>query len=627
MKNILLFLALFFVATSGFAQFTDLERSNLSTENVFLNGGAEAGLVNWSANGGTSAIAVETTNKLSGKAAIKFTSSGATDYLATAAFAVKHGPNCSMQFYYKTTSSAFVADVMEGSNVVATLALPSNAAFQPVEVTYVCTTAATTYHMHIKGGAASDIIYVDDFYEGKNLNIGSVNLADKAYTSGFTISGTNWTTTSAVLIPTKTSDGKWFLSGHIFGTLSSTTTSFDATISGVTFKNTSNYNQACSANIGESGVSLRTPRWVGTTPNTGVVGIVSDSGAFNSINITIENAELESMPTWATDYAAEQVVRAENANQFGSVKWPETANCTFTATSGVLTDSDCNTGTVTPTNSIVSGTDQTSFTATNLKANTVYKITANGIFDTYSASTNTTCNYYLDDGTTIIGISRVSSESSGINDNYSSAIYGYISYTSAQASKVFSLKANRIAGDGSCNVQVSQTDNVFTMSIEPVYPTANIPQIIDTIPVLVRYTTDAGTSYNTNAVVNFEDKTFDSCNPACVTTGAGVWKFTAPYDGYYEISAKITTGVVGWQNGDYNEFALYVNGTEYSSTTNALQSGDYSYYLDLSMPLDIVYLTAGQYIQIFLNPARTLSLLSNGKKNWINIRRLNMSSN
>lgn len=133
---------------NAFAQFTDYQKSGLNSENVFPNGGGEAGSTNWTANGGTSTKSADTTDKLAGKASIKFTSSGATDYLATAAVAIPHGQNCMIDLWYKTTSADYSINVMEGANIVATLALPANTAFQNANVSFVCA-PATQYHTHI----------------------------------------------------------------------------------------------------------------------------------------------------------------------------------------------------------------------------------------------------------------------------------------------------------------------------------------------------------------------------------------------------------------------------------------------------------------------------------------------
>jgi hypothetical protein len=172
MKSLILIICFLLSITTAFG-ITDAEKSQMMLENVFPNGGAEQGLAGWN-NNGAGAVTVDKTTKLSGKASIKFVPTQATDYLSTTAYAVKHFGNCDINFWYKAAVST-TAYVMQGANVINSVTLPANTAFQNADLTFVCVDSTTTYNLKIMG-ATSGNFYIDDFYQGKNLNpLGNVS--------------------------------------------------------------------------------------------------------------------------------------------------------------------------------------------------------------------------------------------------------------------------------------------------------------------------------------------------------------------------------------------------------------------------------------------------------------------
>ena len=141
------------------------------------------------------------------------------------------------------------------------------------------------------------------------------NLGDRQYT--LTVTGTNWVTSRAVGIPYKTLDGAWRLKFNINGYLSSGTSSFTGTISGVTFKNILSWGgsgiggQPINASLdvaGATDVADLEKSYV--TPNASTFVIETTSTSFVDLMLS-GDVELESMPTWAVDTTPVQLGTAE----------------------------------------------------------------------------------------------------------------------------------------------------------------------------------------------------------------------------------------------------------------------------------------------------------------------------
>lgn len=311
MRNIFLLLLLLLISDLAFGQFTDLQESKLRMENLVENGGAESQLDKWSETGGGT-LTTDLSIKRTGKAAIKFTSSATSDYLNFPITLVKRGTNnCEAHFYYRTTSAVFDAEVYINSVKVAILDLNAVTDFTKAIISFVCTDITNATQVKITNGAASDMIYVDDAYVGESLNIGSVNLEPKQY--DLTVTGTNWTTTRAIGEIRKTRDGAWRMVFNIVGTYSSGTPNVDLSVAGVTFKTVTN-GQTFSGSQNSSSAAEYTTIIANAISGTSTLRIRFDSSSSPTAVLFAGDVELDSKPTFATDYAAEQVVRAENAN-------------------------------------------------------------------------------------------------------------------------------------------------------------------------------------------------------------------------------------------------------------------------------------------------------------------------
>lgn len=529
MRNVvLLFIILFiFSFLNVYAEFTDSDKAQLSLNNLYSNGGAESRLKGWSETGGGT-LAIEKTTKRSGKAAIKFTSSAASDYLNFPAVVVKKGTNnCEAIFYYKTTSAVWDAEVYINSNRVAVLDLPSNTEFTKASVTFVCTDFTNNTQVKLTNGAASDIVYVDDAEIGENKNVGSVNLQDKRYniSSYVTASPSFSTLDYAYAWPYKDRDGNWRLKFQIAGTLSSTVTTVSITISGATLSApaATGYDSIGIWKVGggaDAGTLLISGGNVYGVVSTATVG---GSGFFGDTPLT-------GKPTWATDYAAEQVVRAENANTFGAAYW---SAAQFSVSAGSWTTMATG-STYTPTNynNAVGAASAYQIATTNLKASTTYKITANSAFAT---STSTTCQFRIYDGTSSLGSIELSA--SGTPYNSISSLVGYVSYTTDQPTRTFYVQAQKTSGADNCYSSANSTSAV--LSIEPVYPTSAMPQIVNS----VSSTSNKQTIFNSVRLAGATDSTPCTGSPCTQYNETGDWVSSVSRDGQGIYTINMNAGI------------------------------------------------------------------------------------
>ena len=120
----------------------------------------------------------------------------------------------------------------------------------------------------------------------------ATKLGFKQYTSGFTVTGTNYTLGRAVLIPYQMQGGEWRLKFNIFGTTSPTTDELTITISGITFKSGVNQGVASGgANLGAA-IEFQIAEGGGGDIRMNEAG---NGGAWPVSG----DVELESKPTWA----------------------------------------------------------------------------------------------------------------------------------------------------------------------------------------------------------------------------------------------------------------------------------------------------------------------------------------
>lgn len=125
-------------------------------------------------------------------------------------------------------------------------------------------------------------------------------LAGSSYANGVTISITNGsvsglTTPRGVFVPYQMIDGTWRLKANVYVSFSTLTTSDQTfTIAGITFKNSSGYNQEGTAS--NSSGSKKNASFA--NPNASTFRIIMESSSINAYYFSFD-CELDSKPTWA----------------------------------------------------------------------------------------------------------------------------------------------------------------------------------------------------------------------------------------------------------------------------------------------------------------------------------------
>ena len=145
--------------------------------------------------------------------------------------------------------------------------------------------------------------------------------------------------------------------------------------------------------------------------------------------------------------------------------------------------------------------------------------------------------------------------------------------------------------------------------------------------VNARYTSAAGASIpngGTPTVVDFASKDFDSHN--AVTTGAGVWKFTAPMPGKYRISTNLRYGNgLNWGLGSYVGAIVHKNASAYFSNDTAIQVASTGLATGPTTMLSgTVSMLAGEYIDVRTQHGESTAraLVAASTLVWVSIERV-----
>lgn len=132
--------------------------------------------------------------------------------------------------------------------------------------------------------------------------------------------------------------------------------------------------------------------------------------------------------------------------------------------------------------------------------------------------------------------------------------------------------------------------------------------------VAARYTSTAGQPVSGPTLINYDSKEYDSHN--AVTTGLGVWKFTAPISGIFRCSASAL--VNAYQTGSI-VLELRKNGSTYAILsyqdigTGRVQQATGSTSIKLN---------AGDYIQFYFVPGAASNLTPQASYVWASIERV-----
>lgn len=139
----------------------------------------------------------------------------------------------------------------------------------------------------------------------------------------------------------------------------------------------------------------------------------------------------------------------------------------------------------------------------------------------------------------------------------------------------------------------------------------------------VSYNTASGQSTSTGTIIDFNTVEYDSCNPACVTTGAS-WKFTAPRPGAYQMCVALQ-----WVSNAYNASTWEVNILKNGSAVPGSNAGFYQHINGTTRSpstygCKTVRLLKGDYIQAqsYETNGGPASLTSTGQYNHITVTRV-----
>lgn len=445
--------------------------------------------------------------------------------------------NMEYGFYYKTPSATIKAEIIDSAgNIVRVISpLPSNTAFSESILDFVAA-ASTTYKIRwTELATATESINIDTVHMSKNMNIGSVNLANKTYDlktvcSGATcISGA--TANTATAIPYKDRDGNWRAVLNIDVQVGSASGG-SFSVSGITFKT---YDSLAIGNTSTSQSSYYAMAQNATSNIIwGFAGAVTQFSVAGDVSLT-------GKPTWATDTVSEQVVRAESANQSGSVSWSAgyhyvgITNAAYEKASTATFASD---RTYRGSASAPANSNDLAFKVNNLNPGS-YKIIFTA--DNFTSGTGANCIYSIYDGTNYIGTAN---GYIGTGYMFVNTIIGEVTYTSLQTSREFSIYAKLIGGTGTCTVGTNSSDSIMRMSIEPVYPTANMPQIIgaeaDSQMMSKQYalTVTGDNSWSTTRAVGIPYFVYD-------TSGNKAWRLKFNISGTVTSNSNTTLALLG----------------------------------------------------------------------------------
>lgn len=137
-------------------------------------------------------------------------------------------------------------------------------------------------------------------------------------------------------------------------------------------------------------------------------------------------------------------------------------------------------------------------------------------------------------------------------------------------------------------------------------------QIAASEVVKARYTISSGASTASGVQFNFDTKVYDSHN--AVTTGAGVWKFTAPTSGNYQVTLQFYSATTNTSMGVYKNGSLY--GVICAVNTSFVGNG--------SLDIDLI---SGDYVDVRAASTLTPSAASGysvNTSNHIQIKRVGL---
>lgn len=98
--------------------------------------------------------------------------------------------------------------------------------------------------------------------------------------------------------------------------------------------------------------------------------------------------------------------------------------------------------------------------------------------------------------------------------------------------------------------------------------------------------------------VNFATQVYDTAS--AVTNPSTDWKFVAPADGFYTLTATIDTGAHAWVTGDYLLLTCYKNGARFNDLDQQFAQATYTGGMDNIHNSTTVQMVKGDTLEVFV---------------------------
>ncbi len=179
----------------------------LHTKNYATNGGAENGKTGWTASGtsavaGDLALTTTAAGKYEGNAAFTWTPHNADNYLTNTSVTITSGGglskvNCAAIVWTKTTDTTHAIEAYDGTNVLASVTVPSSTSFVPMTLNWVCPDSGTVA-IRVNAGSTTAISFDSlKWGDARGINISQVAQAYKAGSLAWAVTtNCSWTETA-----------------------------------------------------------------------------------------------------------------------------------------------------------------------------------------------------------------------------------------------------------------------------------------------------------------------------------------------------------------------------------------------------------------------------------------------
>ena len=196
-------LILFVISSLTFASTSQpVKKYELPQENIIKNGGIEEGLYKWTYTGTTATL--ETASPIAGSRSMKFTGTGAGNYVASIGLAVPNdlkGKNCLARAVYTLDGSTAGVkfQVTDTVNVLNEVSLTVQSDAKDTELSFICPTSGNIAIKFVSDGSmGTDVLKFDSTYIGRNYLLGEIGVSEVYGTYTMTgIANCSWDVTSA----------------------------------------------------------------------------------------------------------------------------------------------------------------------------------------------------------------------------------------------------------------------------------------------------------------------------------------------------------------------------------------------------------------------------------------------